>query len=107
MGIGAADGARGTWFFVVLGAVIGLALGVLVSVATDIPLAIEAGLYSVRSSGGSCAGSEPRARPHRRSQNTAHRDHKVARDSSHRRCAFSGSSAPGEIRINPAGAHSR
>jgi hypothetical protein len=36
--------ARGTWFFLVLGAVIGLALGVLVSVTTDVPLAPEAGL---------------------------------------------------------------
>jgi hypothetical protein len=36
--------ARGTWFFLVLGGVIGLALGVLVSVTTDLPLAPEAGL---------------------------------------------------------------
>jgi len=36
--------ARGTWFFLVLGAVIGLALGVLVSVTTDVPLAPEGGL---------------------------------------------------------------
>jgi len=34
----------GTWFFVVVGAVIGLALGILVSVTTDIPLAPEVGL---------------------------------------------------------------
>ena len=36
--------ARGTWFFLVVGAVIGLALGILVSVTTDVPLAPEAGL---------------------------------------------------------------
>jgi hypothetical protein len=42
MGIG--DTKRGTWFSLVVGAVIGLALGVLVSVTTDAPLAIEAGL---------------------------------------------------------------
>jgi hypothetical protein len=36
--------ARGTWFYLVVGAVIGLVLGVLVSVTTDIPLAPEAGL---------------------------------------------------------------
>jgi hypothetical protein len=35
---------RGTWFFLVVGAVIGLALGILVSVTTDIPLAPEIGL---------------------------------------------------------------
>ena len=44
MGIGARKGAIGTWFFVVVGAVIGLALGILVSVTTDIPLAPEVGL---------------------------------------------------------------
>jgi hypothetical protein len=37
-------GARGTWFFVVVGAVIGLVLGILVSVSTDVRLAPEAGL---------------------------------------------------------------
>jgi hypothetical protein len=37
-------GARGTWFFLVVGAVIGLALGILVSVTTDVPLAPEVGL---------------------------------------------------------------
>jgi hypothetical protein len=42
MGIG--DTKRGAWFSLVVGAVIGLALGVLVSVTTDAPLAIEAGL---------------------------------------------------------------
>ena len=35
---------RSTWPFVVAGAAIGLALGILVSVATDLPLAPEAGL---------------------------------------------------------------
>jgi hypothetical protein len=35
---------RGTWLFVGVGAVIGLALGTLVSVTTDVPLAPEAGL---------------------------------------------------------------
>jgi membrane associated rhomboid family serine protease len=44
MGMGATKHPRGTWFFLVVGAVIGLALGVLVSVATDVPLAPEAGL---------------------------------------------------------------
>jgi hypothetical protein len=44
MSIGAMKDVRGTWFFLVVGAVIGLALGALVSVATDVPLAIEAGL---------------------------------------------------------------
>jgi hypothetical protein len=36
--------ARGTWFYLVVGALIGLALGALVSVTTDVPLALEAGL---------------------------------------------------------------
>ena len=36
-------GARGTWFYVLVGAVIGLALGILVSVATDVPFAPEVG----------------------------------------------------------------
>jgi hypothetical protein len=44
MGIGATKDTRGTWFFVVVGAVIGLALGILVSVTTDVPFAPEAGL---------------------------------------------------------------
>jgi len=35
---------RGTWFVLVVGGVIGLALGTLVSVITDIPLAPEVGL---------------------------------------------------------------
>jgi hypothetical protein len=42
--VGMGIGARGTWFFLVFGAVIGLALGILVSVTTDIPLAPEVGL---------------------------------------------------------------
>jgi hypothetical protein len=44
MGIRGATAARGLWFFVVAGAVIGLVLGILVSVTTDVPLAPEAGL---------------------------------------------------------------
>jgi cobalamin synthase len=44
MGIGAMKDARGMWFFLLVGAVIGLALGILVSVTTDVPLAPEAGL---------------------------------------------------------------
>ena len=43
MGIRAKD-ERGTWFFLVVGAMIGLLLGVLVSVTTDVLLAPEAGL---------------------------------------------------------------
>jgi hypothetical protein len=35
---------KGTWFFLVVGAVIGLALGILVSATTEVPLAPEAGL---------------------------------------------------------------
>ena len=35
---------RGTWFFLLVGAAIGLALGTLVSVTTDVPLASEIGL---------------------------------------------------------------
>jgi hypothetical protein len=38
------SGARGTWFYVVVSAVIGLALGILVSVASDVPFAPEVGL---------------------------------------------------------------
>ena len=37
------DGRR-TWFFLVVGGAIGLALGVLVSLTTDLPFAPEAGL---------------------------------------------------------------
>jgi hypothetical protein len=44
MGIRGVKAARGLWFFVVAGAVIGLVLGILVSVTTDVPLAPEAGL---------------------------------------------------------------
>ena len=36
--------ARGTWFLPVVGAVIGLALGILVSMTTDVPFVPEAGL---------------------------------------------------------------
>jgi ElaB/YqjD/DUF883 family membrane-anchored ribosome-binding protein len=36
--------ARGTWFYLVVGAVIGLVLGILVSVTTDVPFAPEVGL---------------------------------------------------------------
>jgi hypothetical protein len=36
--------ARGTWFLLVVGAVIGLLLGILVSVTTDVPFAPEIGL---------------------------------------------------------------
>jgi len=36
--------ARGTWFLLVIGAVVGLALGILVSVTTDVPFAPEVGL---------------------------------------------------------------
>jgi hypothetical protein len=44
MGAGATNDRRRTWVFVVVGAVIGLGLGVFVSVTTDIPLAPEVGL---------------------------------------------------------------
>jgi len=44
MRLGARKDARGTWFFLMVGAVIGLALGILVSVTTDVPVAPEAGL---------------------------------------------------------------
>jgi hypothetical protein len=37
-------GGRGTWLFLVVGAAIGLALGIVVSLTTDVPLAPEAGL---------------------------------------------------------------
>src|ERR1043165_3239811 len=36
--------ARGTWLFLMVGAVIGLAVGILVSVTTDVPFAPEVGL---------------------------------------------------------------
>jgi hypothetical protein len=35
---------RGTWLYVCVGAAIGLALGIVVSVTTDLPLAPEVGL---------------------------------------------------------------
>ena len=44
MGGGATKDGRRTWLFLVVGAAIGLALGVLVSLTTDVPLAPEAGL---------------------------------------------------------------
>jgi hypothetical protein len=44
VGIRGAKGAKGLWFFVVAGAGIGLVLGILVSVTTDVLLAPEAGL---------------------------------------------------------------
>jgi hypothetical protein len=42
--MGIREDARGTWFFVGGGALIGVVLGILVSVTTDVPLAPEAGL---------------------------------------------------------------
>jgi hypothetical protein len=42
--MGIREDARGTWFFVGVGALIGLVLGILVSVTTNVPLAPEAGL---------------------------------------------------------------
>jgi len=44
MGIRGPKDARGLWLLVVVGAVIGLLLGILVSMTTDVPLAPEAGL---------------------------------------------------------------
>lgn len=38
------NSARGTWFLLVVGAVIGLTLGILVSATTDVAFAPEAGL---------------------------------------------------------------
>ena len=43
MNIGATKDARGTWLSLATGAVTGLALGVLVSLTTDVPLAPEVG----------------------------------------------------------------
>jgi hypothetical protein len=37
-------GGRGLWLFLVVGAAIGLAFGILVSFTTDVPFAPEAGL---------------------------------------------------------------
>ena len=36
--------ARRRWFYLVVGALIGLAVGALVSATSDVPLALEAGL---------------------------------------------------------------
>ena len=44
MGVGIRKGNRGPWLFLIVGAAIGLALGILVSLTTDVPLAPEAGL---------------------------------------------------------------
>jgi F0F1-type ATP synthase assembly protein I len=41
---GMGNSARGTWLFLVVGAVIGLALGILASTTTDVPFAPEVGL---------------------------------------------------------------
>ena len=42
--MGIREDARGTWFFVGVGALIGVVLRILVGVTTDVPLAPEAGL---------------------------------------------------------------
>jgi hypothetical protein len=44
MALGVTKGDRGPRMFLVVGAAIGLVLGILVSLATDVPLAPEAGL---------------------------------------------------------------
>ena len=44
MGVGPTTTAGRTWPFLVAGTGIGFALGILVSIATDAPLALEAGL---------------------------------------------------------------
>jgi hypothetical protein len=44
VGMGIREDARGTWFFVGVAALIGVVLGILVSVTTDVPLAPEVGL---------------------------------------------------------------
>jgi cobalamin synthase len=44
MGVGMTKGGRGPWWFPLVGAATGLALGILVSLTTDVPLAPEAGL---------------------------------------------------------------
>jgi prepilin signal peptidase PulO-like enzyme (type II secretory pathway) len=44
VGMGIREDARGTWFLVGVGALIGVVLGILVSVTTDVPLAPEAGV---------------------------------------------------------------
>ncbi len=43
IGIREAQEAWGLWFLMVVGAVVGLVLGILVSLTTDVPLAPEAG----------------------------------------------------------------
>jgi hypothetical protein len=44
IGTGIREDVRGTWFFVGVGALIGVVLGIVVSVTTDVPLAPEAGV---------------------------------------------------------------
>lgn len=44
MGVGIAKGGPGPWLFMAVCAAIGLALGILVSLTTDVPLAPEVGL---------------------------------------------------------------
>jgi hypothetical protein len=44
MGIRGAKTAKGLWVFLVVGAAVGLVLGILVSVTTDVLLAPEAGV---------------------------------------------------------------
>jgi len=44
VGMGIREEARGTWFFVGVGALVGVVLGILVSVTTEVPLAPEAGV---------------------------------------------------------------
>jgi hypothetical protein len=44
MGVGVTKSGRGAWLLLVVGAAIGLALGILISLTTDVPLAPEAGL---------------------------------------------------------------
>ena len=42
--MGIREDVRGTWFFVGVGALIGVVLGIVVSVTNDVPLAPEAGV---------------------------------------------------------------
>jgi hypothetical protein len=44
VGMGIREDARRTWLFVGVGALIGVVLGILVSVTTEVPLAPEAGV---------------------------------------------------------------
>jgi hypothetical protein len=44
MNAGGTKADRGPWLFLIVGAVTGLALGILVGVTTDVPFAPEAGL---------------------------------------------------------------